>query len=730
MCYRHDKRFLAYYPVCCRVLHQQGWNCIAVEWFNVIYRLTLDRFQSVVLIRGLEVLMLELINASACKFTIKPVSDIANGNSCRSLIFAVCYAFFWSGHCSASDLAQQRIDFVRAEAALNGTDTATYLGIDSALESYPLFPYLRYLELKRNLSDGPRIETYLQRYPSIRYAKLLRSHYLAHLAKTQQWRRFVKNYVESTNTKQRCLYNWALFQTGQRKIALQGAAKLWLVGKSQPNECNPLFYVLKSDPNFDAELVWRRFQLALQSRHLGLAKYLARQLSGSDKNFAAEAIRLHQKPGQVKLCPVWRSNTAKGAWAVMHGVDRLARTEPWVAQQLWEKRGSALAANRDDTARLEKRLAMGLVYRHHPYAFKAMQRIGSKADSTIRVWRVRAALVNQNWSQVKQALDELDPTEQSETKWQYWRARLLEVKGKQDEARSFYNNIAGERDFYGFLAADRLNTDYKFSNHAITPKPDEMAKMETRLGFQMVKEFLYFDRLADARLQWWSVFNQLDKSEKRTAAKIAQKWGLVQTAIFSVAKAKAWDDLDLRFPVLYRDPINKYAQLQKISTPMVFGLIRQESVFDEQIVSSAGARGLMQIMPATGRQIAKQFNERWRSSKQLFEPDRNIKYGVSYLGGLLQRFNQNFALAAAGYNAGPHRVDSWLKNRGAVDTDIWVETIPFKETRKYVRRVLAYSLIYQHQLGDQIRRISTYIPRINRTSTRLIAGSLSINQCH
>jgi len=641
--------------------------------------------------------------------------------NCFLLIFILCSGIIISPNCEAQQLAKQRADFVSVEAALKRGDHSMYVRRVDSLESYPLFPYLQYLNLKSNLSDVRRIEAYLKEYQSIRYAKLLRRRYLAYLAGTGQWGRFVKNYEESTRSKQQCLYNWALYQSGQRDKALKGAVDLWLVGKSQPDECNQLFGALKTSSYFASDMTWRRFQLALQNGQLGLAKYLSRQLSRADQSAAGRAIGLHQKPNQVAQCAIWKTANSHEAWPIIHGIDRLARTDPLLAQQLWNIRGATLKADQSEKERLEKRLAMALVYRHHPNAFNSMQKIGSRADETLRAWRVRAGLVNQDWRQVKQAFDELDENQRLEVKWQYWLARSLEAQGKSAEAAVIYKKLAAERDFYGFLAADRQNMDYSFSDHVIVPQADDMAKLENWPAFRMVKEFLYFDRLAEARQQWWHALDQLDTAQKRTAAKIAEKWGLVQTAIFTVAKAKDWDDLALRFPILYRNPIDRYAKLHNMPPQMVYGVIRQESVFDHQIVSSAGARGLMQIMPATGRQIARQFKERWRSSNILFEPERNIKYGVSYLSGLLKRFEHNFALAAGGYNAGPHRVDRWLNGRGALDTDIWVETIPFKETRRYVRRVLAYALIYQHRLGYDTRRISTLTPKIknvNRTSSR------------
>nr|WP_305910209.1 transglycosylase SLT domain-containing protein [Methylomarinum sp. Ch1-1]MDP4520939.1 transglycosylase SLT domain-containing protein [Methylomarinum sp. Ch1-1] len=193
------------------------------------------------------------------------------------------------------------------------------------------------------------------------------------------------------------------------------------------------------------------------------------------------------------------------------------------------------------------------------------------------------------------------------------------------------------------------------------------------------------------------------------AAKLAQHWQWDQVAIFTIAKAKYWDDVDLRFPVKYLDQVKVNARLHELDPAIVFGLIRRESAFNEKARSPVGARGLMQIMPRTGRQIARDLKEQWRSAQSLFNPEVNVKYGTYYYKKLLQQFNGHYALAAAAYNAGPHRVEGWLPDENAVAADIWIETIPFKETRAYVSAVLTYALIYQQRMQRNMLKIKDFM---------------------
>ena len=177
----------------------------------------------------------------------------------------------------------------------------------------------------------------------------------------------------------------------------------------------------------------------------------------------------------------------------------------------------------------------------------------------------------------------------------------------------------------------------------------------------------------------------------------------------TLVKADYWDDLALRFPMSYLDQVQSNADWQQMDPAIIFGLIRQESMLDKNAKSAVGARGLMQIMPETGQQIARNLNEPWQTENSLFNPDINIKYGAFYYKQLLTRFDGHFALAMAAYNAGPNRVVKWLPVDKTLPADIWIETIPYKETRKYVTSVLAYATIYQQRMQRNTLKITSFL---------------------
>jgi soluble lytic murein transglycosylase len=255
-----------------------------------------------------------------------------------------------------------------------------------------------------------------------------------------------------------------------------------------------------------------------------------------------------------------------------------------------------------------------------------------------------------------------------------------------------------------------MGVDYSFNDVPLTISLAELTSFEQGKSFAVVREWLALGRMAEARRNWWQMVAGMNASQKTVAAKMAQNMGLHELAIFTVARAGNWDDLNLRFPILFRETVEKSAMQNMLPFAMIYGIIRQESVFKASVVSPAGAIGLMQIMPGTGKQLARQAGDRWRSSKSLYDPKKNVRYGSLYLKNLLERFGENMALAIAGYNAGPRMVSKWLPDDHKIAADLWIDSIPFRETRRYVRYVLGYTMVYQNRLEAPENRISDYMP--------------------
>ena len=419
-------------------------------------------------------------------------------------------------------------------------------------------------------------------------------------------------------------------------------------------------------------------------------------MSPADQKVAQLWLNLHRKPERHISTLLNSKVRAQTAAMFSHAINRLARKDINQAVTLWDENKARFAIDDKQLDKLEKRLALKLAYKNESSAYDRLGQL-SQSDNKSKTKRIRLALTEQNWPRVITAIEDLSLAEQKLEKWQYWLARAYQETGRPIQSDEILSELSGKRDFYGYLAAERLDRQYQLSDNPTQVTTQQINDIENRMAFRVAHEFMALDRTNDAKLQWWHALRQLDKSEYPAAAKLAQLWQWDEIAIFTIAKVQQWDDIKMRFPLSYADKIHENALQQDLNPVILFGLVRRESAFNKDAHSPVGARGLMQIMPNTARQIAKDLNERWRGKNSLYNPVKNLKYGSYYYQKLLNQFDGHYALALAAYNAGPNRVKKWLPDE-SLPADIWIETIPYRETRDYVTSVLVYAMIYQQRM--------------------------------
>ncbi|MEJ2761988.1 MAG: transglycosylase SLT domain-containing protein, partial [Gammaproteobacteria bacterium] len=290
-------------------------------------------------------------------------------------------------------------------------------------------------------------------------------------------------------------------------------------------------------------------------------------------------------------------------------------------------------------------------------------------------------------------------------RWRYWRARALEQAGERKTADAIYRSLAGQRDYYGFLAADRLGIPYNL-NYASLPNDVETWKAIMAMPAVIRARELYkLGMMLEARREWRDALTRMSDHQMQIAARIAADWGWDDRTILTLGRAQAYDDLVLRFPLPYEHRLKKYAKKRGLDLSWLFALTRAESAFMQDARSPTGALGLMQVMPRTGRRTARAIGFRTFHTRYLLQADKNITIGTAYLKQMYDKFNGNQILATAAYNAGPYNVARWLPESECDEPDVWIETIPFTETRKYVARILYYSSIYDWRLQRGITHV-------------------------
>jgi soluble lytic murein transglycosylase len=626
----------------------------------------------------------------------------------RGRLSSVCLCLFFTvvtlETTQAASLQQQRQFYDEAKRALAKGDSGPYRRYANALRDYPLEPYLAYDELTARLktASNDEVEKFLAEHGDLPQASWMKLRWLRLLAARGDWRPFVAYYDPKMNfTELDCLYGQYQLISGQKEQGYATAEKLWLVGKSQHNACDALFERWEDAGQLTEELRWKRAKLAVESGNYGLAKFLIKSLP-TLKAQGELLIDVAQKPQLLSQPERFSPATETMGDIVSIGLRRLARANPEQALGLLDSYARRMSFSAEEKVSIARQIGLTLAKRFDPRALKIMAEYDPELrDDTVSEWRARLLLRLGRWDDVY-ALTQRFPEELANSnRWRYWKARSLELAKPNDkQAIELYQPVAGERDFYGFLSADRIQAPYKLNHQPLALDPKLVQKVRNTAGIRRAMEFHARGQIVDGRREWYHVSRLFSRDELVAQARLAYELEWYFPAIRTISQAKYWDDLDIRFPMAHRSSLVNAAKAREIHPSWVFAITRQESAFMADARSHVGASGLMQLMPATAKETARRFGIPLASPQQVLNPNVNIQLGAAYLSQIYGQFNGNRVLASAAYNAGPGRVRQWLKNAQHLPFDVWVENIPFDETRQYVQNVLTYSVIYGQKLNS------------------------------
>ena len=621
----------------------------------------------------------------------------------------------------------QRGLFLDAEQALRKNQIQRFVELRDQLRDYPLYPYLELQYLKKRISsvDESRVKRFLERHQGEPVADILRRKWLDRLAGERRWKNYLAFYTPQISIRRQCLYMQALIETGKKAQAWPLVEKIWLHGSSRPSACDPVFAAWEAAGKRSAALTWQRIELAMEAGQLGLARYLGKKLDAGQQAWVKRWISLYRDPRSALPGKQLSASHPYRETMLSHAVRHLARSDGLAALDLWH----SLKRNYDFTAtqvaQTERRIALALEREPATKAYAFINSLSPPAaDTRLHTAGFRAALLRQDWPRLLERLQQWPPDEKASDRWKYWNARALEHAGQKKQARIFYQKAAQSRSYYGFLAADRIGAPYHLLHRQTPENPAVRTRLQQLPGVVRALELHALGRDVQARREWQYVIRKLQQPELKAAALIARESGWLDQAIFTLAKTGYWDDLELRFPLKYRGLVTTEAESHTLDMAWVYAVIRQESAFMRDAHSHAGALGLMQLMPATARMVARSLPKHNRPARrQLLEPSINIALGSAYLNQLKQQLQGNPVLATAAYNAGPHRVAKWLPST-QLPADIWVELVPFRETQRYIKRVLSYMVIYDKRLGRKPKRLQErMLPIVSLNSAGEVAGT-------
>ena len=574
----------------------------------------------------------------------------------------------------------------------------------ASLASHPLYPWVEYADLRRRVETLPaaQAQSFLQRHEGQAVAEALRAAWLPALARRQDWRSFLAAWKPTDNAILKCAELNARQATGKADTAWDAQAQaMWRsTGKALPDTCDPVFAILDYRKKLSAAMRWERVRLAAAEHQPSVMRAAARGLPSGDVALVSDYAGFLDNVHARALS--WPKTTLSREVA-MRGLMKLAKADPDAAERQLPVVASALGMDEAQRGKVQYEVALWTVASYLPDSARRLAAVPLSAyDERLHEWQVREAMARGDWAASLAALRRMPRAQREDSRWRYFEGRLAGKTGDQAAATRLLGEAAKSATFHGFLAADRLDRAY-----ALCPwNPGDSAQARAAVARDpavvRAMELWKLERVAWATREWNQALSRFDDAQRRIAVGIARDNGWFDRAVFSLGKSP--DDLrlyELRFPLNHDATIRREAARRSIDPAWVAAEIRAESIFNPRARSGANAMGLMQVLPGTGAATARSLGMPWTGAASLYDPDTNIAIGTAYLRQMLDKYALPY-LAIAAYNAGPAPTARWQSQRPGFDPDFWIETISYKETREYVARILAFSVIYDWRLNGKV----------------------------
>ena len=615
----------------------------------------------------------------------------------------------WSA--SADEYAAVRTRFRVAYAAAQAGGTGSTTPDDDALRAYPLYPYLQSARLEHDLGADAAIAEFLAGHGAEPYIRSLRGAWLADLGRRRQWETYLEHYDDAvdTNVTLRCYALTARAALGRHDGLEEAVAEQWLTPSSLPDVCDPPFDWLRSRNLLTAELIERRARMALADGGPQLARYLAKSLPERTAAPLLQWAALIERPERSIDDLLADEEREVEPAALLAGWTLLARGDPEGAAS----RYTELVETRDLDERAASpyalATALGLAWSRNPRALEFFARVDAEDfDDVAHEWHARAALWAGDWQRATRAIEAMPESLRSQNRWRYWTARAREASGDGDAARAEYSAVMSTDNWYAVLSAARLGQRFSPTFQEIELDKRAIDELAREPGFLRTRELLLCDLVSEAATEWGIAYERLAPAQQVQAIGLADRWGWHHQSIAAAAQQSLYNDYPLLYPRPYDKEVRAAARLTDLPEELIYAVIRQESLYRADAGSSAGALGLMQLLPTTARRAARRWGLKEPARADLLLPSVNVPVGAAELKSLVDRFDGQTLLATAAYNAGPGAVQRWLPAT-AMDNDIWVENIPFNETRTYVQRVAWHTLVFEWLDDRRSRDVETWL---------------------
>jgi soluble lytic murein transglycosylase len=620
----------------------------------------------------------------------------------------------------AASLADRRGAFRAALETAERGPPSEYAKAAAPFGDHPLAVYLEYAHLRRQLDRATpaTVDSFLRRRADTPLATPLREAWLHALIRRKEWSVYRTFYVAHDDPTLRCGSLHARLVRGMDAGFVDDALALWSSGKSLPALCDMSFLALKAAGKLTPAALWNRIDLAAEAGNLPLIRFLAASLPTSERARAESYASFLEAPSQA-LTTSWPRDARSRTIATL-GLRAMADDDPAGTEALFAALATPLQLDAAQRGEVLNQIALWSAASYLPEAAARFARVPATAfDERLHEWRVREALARNDDAAAAKALAAMGATQRADPRWRYVDARLAERGGRRDAARTAFASLAQEPNYHGFLAADRLGQPYALCPRDPVADATSREAVDRHPGLVRAFELHAIQREAWARREWDAAMKTLAPAQRRIAVAKADDAGWYDRAVFTLNSGEDLTYYRLRFPLPHARALRAEAKRYGLDPGWVSALIRAESAWQADARSHANARGLMQLLPGTARDEARRRGMPWNGDGALYRPDTNLALGTAHLETMLQQHGGKPFLATAAYNAGPRPVARWLAQRPITDPDLWIETIPYRETREYVARILAFSVIYDWRLHGKAvpvshRMVGNTGPRVAR----------------
>lgn len=629
-------------------------------------------------------------------------------------------------HASVEDLDPRQLNqhqkqFLNAYEAIQANERKELAVYKKQLKHYVLYPYVEYLDMVKNIHRTPKsnILGFITRNTDSLLAERLKFHWLRALGKHKDWHTFLTHYdasIYANSHSIQCYYQTAKLKTSSNNAPLRKeAVDTWLSSENN-GACRQLSDQLHQKKWLSGSDIWQKITTLMNKGKLSSASRVAKKLSSKERQWLTSWKKIYRKPSLI-LSPIPKKITPVVKKPIfIQGIRRLAKRNLAQATKRFQVAADQYGLSPNEKQTLQNWLQTRATKLNASVDVESWLKL-SETDPSLLPQGLRKAIKQSDWTAYIELYYTLSNEQQQKPQWRYWYANALskteDSYASKKVIKRIYRSLSESRGYYSFLAADKLKKPYQFTpepksnKHFLLRKPAQLAQLVDRyFELRMIKELIAIDWHTSAQRQWHYLLQKVEPHDFEAISYLASEWNQHHIAIQSLAKIKKWDVLDIRFPTPYDKPVMEAAEQSQIDPTWIYGIIRKESAFSETATSHVGAIGLMQLMPQTASYMGKKLGLPTRISSELKSPQVNIKLGAAYLSYLMDRFNQNQILSTAAYNAGPNAVKRWLpKHNETVPADQWIESIPYKETRNYVKTVLEYMTIFQSLTQNRYVRL-------------------------